>query len=84
MSVKGKEKIKSDRKHRTDSKTHPNLRVWTRRSRLPSKKPESVKVALNDITAVFHRPHPEKETDKGAIKSVRRFLTEAGMRNDEL
>lgn len=43
-----------------------------------------VKVALNDIRAVFHRPHPEKETDKGAIKSVRRFLTEAGVTNDEL
>ncbi|MBD0262022.1 MAG: type II toxin-antitoxin system HicA family toxin [Spirirestis rafaelensis WJT71-NPBG6] len=43
-----------------------------------------VKVALNEIRAVFHRPHPEKETDKGAIKSVRRFLTEAGVTNDEL
>lgn len=43
-----------------------------------------VKVALNEIKAVFHRPHPEKETDKGAIKSVRRFLTEAGVANDEL
>jgi hypothetical protein len=36
-----------------------------------------VLVALNDIRAVFHRPHPQKETDKGAVKSVRRFLTEA-------
>ncbi|GAX39463.1 HicA protein [Tolypothrix sp. NIES-4075] len=43
-----------------------------------------VKVALNEIRAVFHRPHPEKETDKGAIKSVRRFLTEAGVTKDEL
>lgn len=37
-----------------------------------------VRVSLNGIDAVFHRPHPEKETDKGALKSVRRFLTEAG------
>jgi hypothetical protein len=29
------------------------------------------------VRAVFHRPHPRKETDKGALKSVRRFLTEA-------
>lgn len=37
-------------------------------------------VALNDVRAVFHRPHPEKETDKGAVKSVRRFLESAGIR----
>ena len=38
-----------------------------------------VRVALNGVRAVFHRPHPEKETDKGAVKSVRRFLTETGI-----
>ncbi|MEI7606646.1 MAG: type II toxin-antitoxin system HicA family toxin [Rhodospirillaceae bacterium] len=37
-----------------------------------------VRVSLNGIDAVFHRPHPQKETDKGALKSVRRFLREAG------
>jgi hypothetical protein len=36
-----------------------------------------VRVALNGVRAVFHRPHPQKETDKGAVKSVRRFLQEA-------
>ena len=39
-----------------------------------------VRVALNGVRAVFHRPHPKKETDKGAIASVRRFLTEAGVK----
>jgi len=39
-----------------------------------------VRVALNGVKAVFHRPHPQKETDKGAVKSVRRFLTEAGIK----
>lgn len=39
-----------------------------------------VRVAINDVRAVFHRPHPQKETTKGAVKSVRRFLTEAGMK----
>lgn len=39
-----------------------------------------VRVALNGVRAVFHRPHPQKETDKGAVKSVRRFLSEAGMK----
>ena len=39
-----------------------------------------VRVALNDVRAVFHRPHPERATNKGAVKSVRRFLQEAGVR----
>lgn len=39
-----------------------------------------VRVALSGVRAVFHRPHPQKETDKGAVKSVRRFLTEAEIR----
>jgi hypothetical protein len=39
-----------------------------------------VRFLLNGIKAVFHRPHPQKETDKGAVKSVRRFLQEGGIR----
>ena len=39
-----------------------------------------VRVALNDIRAIFHRPHPQRETDRGALKSVRRFLIEAGVK----
>ncbi|MGA2498576.1 MAG: type II toxin-antitoxin system HicA family toxin [Tepidisphaeraceae bacterium] len=39
-----------------------------------------VRIALNGVRAVFHRPHPQKETDKGAVKSMRRFLVEAGVR----
>jgi len=38
-----------------------------------------VRVMLHDVRAVFHRPHPQKETEKGAVKSVRRFLQEAGI-----
>ena len=38
-----------------------------------------VRVALNDVRAVFHRPHPDRVTNKGAVKSVRRFLQEAGV-----
>lgn len=38
-----------------------------------------IRVSLGDMDAVFHRPHPEKETDKGALKSVRRFLKEVGI-----
>ncbi len=39
-----------------------------------------VRIVLNNIRAVFHRPHPKKETDKGAIVSMRRFLKEAGIK----
>lgn len=39
-----------------------------------------VKVVINDRVAVFHRPHPQKETDKGALVSMRRFLEEAGVK----
>lgn len=39
-----------------------------------------VRVALNGVRAVFHRPHPKKETDKGAVVSVRRFLETAGVK----
>ncbi|WP_045219349.1 type II toxin-antitoxin system HicA family toxin [Desulfonatronum thioautotrophicum] len=38
-----------------------------------------VRVALNDVRAVFHRPHPERVSSKAAVKSVRRFLVEAGV-----
>ena len=43
-----------------------------------------VRVALNGIRAVFHRPHPRKEADKGAVVSVRRLLKEAGVNDVEL
>jgi len=36
-----------------------------------------VRIFLNGIRAVFHRPHPQRVTDKGAVKSMRRFLKEA-------
>lgn len=36
-----------------------------------------VRIALNGVRAVFHRPHPEKETDRGAVVSMRRFLQQA-------
>jgi hypothetical protein len=38
-----------------------------------------VRIALRGFRAVFHRPHPQKETDKGSVESMRRFLTEAGI-----
>jgi HicA toxin of bacterial toxin-antitoxin, len=39
-----------------------------------------VRVSLNGMQAVFHRPHPQPTTDKGALKAVRRFLESAGVK----
>ena len=39
-----------------------------------------IRIALNERRAVFHRPHPRKETDKGAVLSMKRFLIEAGVK----
>ncbi len=39
-----------------------------------------VRLSLNGVVATFHAPHPEPTTDKGAVISLRRFLTEAGVK----
>jgi hypothetical protein len=36
-----------------------------------------VRVALNGIRATFHKPHPEKEVRKKAVRDIRGFLIEA-------
>ncbi len=43
-----------------------------------------IRIALNGVRAVFHRPHPRKETDKGAVVSMRRFLTEAEVQENDV
>lgn len=42
-----------------------------------------VRIILNGIKAVFHRPHPKKETDKGSLASVRIFLENARIKKDD-
>lgn len=39
-----------------------------------------VRFLLNGVKATFHRPHPQKETDKGAVISVKRFLEAGGVK----
>jgi HicA toxin of bacterial toxin-antitoxin, len=46
-------------------------------------KASRVRIELNGIVLVFHRPHPNKETVKGAVESARDFLEEAGIVLDE-
>ncbi|MCH7987897.1 MAG: type II toxin-antitoxin system HicA family toxin [Planctomycetes bacterium] len=38
-----------------------------------------VRIHLNGVRAVFHRPHPRKETDRGAVRAMQRFLLNAGI-----
>ena len=38
-----------------------------------------VRIKLNGRRGNFHRPHPQPTTDKGAVRSVQRFLKEAGV-----
>jgi len=42
-----------------------------------------VRIVLNGVRAVFHRPHPRKEMDKGSLGSMERFLTSAGIEPEE-
>jgi len=43
-----------------------------------------VRISLKGIRAVFHRPHPTGDTDKGALLSMRKFLQNSGVNNDEI
>ena len=42
-----------------------------------------VAIELHGVIAIFHRPHPRKEADKGSVSSVRRFLEGAGIHPGE-
>lgn len=53
--------------------------LWAAGAEITEGEGSRIRIALNGIRAVFHRPHPQKETDKGAVKSMRRFLSEAGV-----
>lgn len=38
-----------------------------------------VRIHLCGVRAVFHRPHPKRETDMGSLRSMRKFLKAAGL-----
>ena len=42
-------------------------------------KGSKISVTLNGRVFIYHRPHPQKETDKRAVKKVREVLQEAGI-----
>ena len=49
-------------------------------ARIQEGKGSRLAVELNGVRAYFHRPHPQKETNKDALVSVRRFLENAGVK----
>lgn len=52
-------------------------------ARLSEGRGSRIRVHLNGVRAVFHRPHPRKEVGKGALRSVQRFLKTAGIGPEE-
>jgi hypothetical protein len=42
-----------------------------------------VTVFLSEAKATFRRPHPRPDTDRGALRAVRRFLLQAGVRPED-
>ena len=42
-----------------------------------------VRVRLGDFPVVLHRPHPGNEMDKGAVATLREFLTKVGITPEE-
>jgi len=39
-----------------------------------------IRIKFKGERAVFHRPHPQTNTDKGAVNSVKRFLQNIGVK----
>ncbi|MCP5037582.1 MAG: type II toxin-antitoxin system HicA family toxin [Rhodobacteraceae bacterium] len=47
--------------------------------RIEERSGSRVLIRFNTSRAVFHRPHPKPETDKGALVALRQFLSDAGL-----
>jgi len=55
------------------------LRLTYRPARDGRRQPARIHHAHVQVEQTGHHPHPQKKTDQGALKSVRRFLKEAGI-----
>ena len=44
-------------------------------------KESRLRVSLNDRFAIFHRPYYQKKIDKMTVVSVRKFLSNSGIKN---
>ena len=48
-------------------------------AKITERKGSAISVVLNGQVASFHRPHPGREADKGAITNTLAFLQRAGL-----
>jgi hypothetical protein len=51
-------------------------------AKITEERGSKITVQLNEKIGVFHKPHPQKESDKGVVVAIRRFLEEAGVKPD--
>lgn len=42
-------------------------------------KGSAVRIKLNDVRAVFHKPHPRKEMGKSLVEDLRDFIVNSGV-----
>jgi hypothetical protein len=54
--------------------------IWALGGEVTERAGSRVAARLNGVTAIFHRPHPQPETKKGAVDAVRQFLMNAGVK----
>lgn len=69
------------RKHRTTlEKLFVRPVSGTIRWTIEEREGSRIAVILFDSVKVFHMPHPEPTTDKGAVASIRKWLEENGVK----
>jgi hypothetical protein len=49
------------------------------RAEMAKREGSRVEVFLFGVVRAFHRPHPSRDTDKGAVASIRKWLEENGV-----
>ena len=48
-------------------------------ARIEERAGSRIKIELNGVESLVHRPHPGREAPKSAVERVRRFLIKAGI-----
>ncbi|MYA23245.1 MAG: type II toxin-antitoxin system HicA family toxin [Gemmatimonadetes bacterium] len=54
--------------------------LWALGAEITEGRGSRIRIQLQWVRAVFHRPHPQPEMGKGALKSMRRFLEQVGVK----
>lgn len=53
--------------------------LWALGAELTEGRGSRIRIYLRGVRAIFHRPHPQPDMAKGALKSMQRFLRQAGV-----